>query len=533
MKCKIILLFVILLFILATNTKALRINEIMYDLPGSDSGREWIEIYNNESQSINLTGWKFYENNANHALNLINGTWILENYSFAVIADNSDLFLQDNPSFNGTLFDSAFSLSNSNEIIAIKNSSLDFMDNVTYFSSFGASGDGNSLQFNVTWIAANPTPGFENNFSSNFTYSENETSTNSTNDTIIVSNYSSSNTFGSLNLLYTKFNASNYEYDKTRFLIYGSNQRIISDLLFNKITSYSECQGSTAVELNVEENKTYIVIIPFFIYPDCDNHYDKGNYNITLRICRPSGSSWTKYDEKTLNFSVSGKNSVLCPVCPSSSCSTTRTTTASSSTATAISTKGVSYSVIEYPLKLEDNFSMKVVITNNDETKSFEIWSYVYSGNLCYSEGCREGNKIKINVNKNSSSITQLSNQLILSMNEIDQSKSYKLKIKILKEGLKTAKEFTYNLSSSELSLENSTEKNEVEVSDDSNITQAKKATKTAKETKTKSESAKNESSPSSPMALESKSEKIKHNSLYMFTGLMTLFSFYLILRKD
>jgi hypothetical protein len=33
------------------------INEIMYDPSGSDSGKEWIEIYNNGSTAVNITGW--------------------------------------------------------------------------------------------------------------------------------------------------------------------------------------------------------------------------------------------------------------------------------------------------------------------------------------------------------------------------------------------------------------------------------------------------------------------------------------------
>jgi len=81
------------------------INEIMYDVVGSDSGHEWVEIYSN--QSIDLTGWKFYENSVNHNLNLINGSIILDGY--AIIADNSNTFISDNPDYDGTLFDSAFS----------------------------------------------------------------------------------------------------------------------------------------------------------------------------------------------------------------------------------------------------------------------------------------------------------------------------------------------------------------------------------------------------------------------------------------
>ncbi len=45
------------------------INEIIYDLEGSDAGYEWIEIKNILDGPIDLTGWKFYDG-SNHLLNI-------------------------------------------------------------------------------------------------------------------------------------------------------------------------------------------------------------------------------------------------------------------------------------------------------------------------------------------------------------------------------------------------------------------------------------------------------------------------------
>jgi len=58
------------------------------------------------------------------------------------------------------LFDSAFSLSNTGEALAIKNGAGEVEDSVSYISSIGAAGDGGSLQrSNNTFIAALPTLG--------------------------------------------------------------------------------------------------------------------------------------------------------------------------------------------------------------------------------------------------------------------------------------------------------------------------------------------------------------------------------------
>ena len=145
----------------------IRITEIMYDLVGSDSGREWVEIFNAGSSAVNLEGWKFYEDNTNHSLNLIRGSVNLEAGGYAIIVDDSNKFLQDWPQYTGALFDSSFSLSNSGETIAIKNGDT-VIDEVNYNSSQGANGDGNSLQLiNNQWLPTAPTPGSANQVSQN------------------------------------------------------------------------------------------------------------------------------------------------------------------------------------------------------------------------------------------------------------------------------------------------------------------------------------------------------------------------------
>jgi len=131
MKIIILVVFTILLpsFVYAD----VIINEIMYNPEGSDSGHEWVEIYS--SKEVNLSEWKFFENDANHGLILISGSWIVNGY--AVIVDEYDLFLSDYQSFNGTLLDSSWSsLSNSGEYIAIKNKKNEIVDGINYSTEF-------------------------------------------------------------------------------------------------------------------------------------------------------------------------------------------------------------------------------------------------------------------------------------------------------------------------------------------------------------------------------------------------------------
>ena len=124
------------------------INEIMYNPVGGDTGHEWIEIYNNGTESVNLTGWKLYEDTANHGLTLEQGSMLILTGGYAIIADNATQFLIDHPGYTGTVIDSVFSLSNTGEYIALKDASLNIVDGVTYNASWGADENSRTLEVN-------------------------------------------------------------------------------------------------------------------------------------------------------------------------------------------------------------------------------------------------------------------------------------------------------------------------------------------------------------------------------------------------
>jgi hypothetical protein len=135
-------------------------SEVMYDLEGSDDGREWIEIGNTGPAEVNVADLKFFENKTNHGIIFNKGKTAIAAGEFAVIADDPVKFLKDWPNFSGNLFKSSFSLSNSGEELALKR--LDsIIDQFSYSSTLGANGDGKSLQLSGgSWKAAMPTPGF-------------------------------------------------------------------------------------------------------------------------------------------------------------------------------------------------------------------------------------------------------------------------------------------------------------------------------------------------------------------------------------
>lgn len=137
-----------------------RITEIMYDTSGTDTGREWIEVYNEGSEPVDLSLWKLFEGNVAHKLTPL-GSVTLGPLGYAIIADVPSKFQTDNPSYTGLLFDSVFSLGNEGETLIMRNPDGVDVDTVSYMSAVGGQGDGMSLQktWAGTWIAASPTVG--------------------------------------------------------------------------------------------------------------------------------------------------------------------------------------------------------------------------------------------------------------------------------------------------------------------------------------------------------------------------------------
>ena len=159
---KIIVVSVALLLIPLLVHGQVRITEIMYDPAGADTKREWIEVYNAGTTSVDLSTYFFLENNVYHRL-VAQGQAVLGVGEFAIIADSVAEVVAEYTSFMGKIFDSAFSLNNTGETISMTDSTKQITHTVTYDSTMGANNDGNSLQINGdTIISASPTFGLSN-----------------------------------------------------------------------------------------------------------------------------------------------------------------------------------------------------------------------------------------------------------------------------------------------------------------------------------------------------------------------------------
>lgn len=127
-------------------------SEIMYDVPGADSNREWVEIYNYGDEAVEIVdgngggSWRFNDG-ANHSLRLVQGDLTLEPGGVAVLTSNDENFLAEHDGFEGTVIDTVMSLANDNDALSLSNDGGEsFFTEASYTSEQGAGGNGYTLE---------------------------------------------------------------------------------------------------------------------------------------------------------------------------------------------------------------------------------------------------------------------------------------------------------------------------------------------------------------------------------------------------
>lgn len=113
------------------------INEIMYKPPNDEP--EWIEIFNNSSQTINLNNYKILDNTTSSSLPNIT----IEPKSYLVLADEQSVINFYNYQFDVVELNLP-SLNNSGDIIVLRDNLNNTIDSLRYFPDWG--GDNISLE---------------------------------------------------------------------------------------------------------------------------------------------------------------------------------------------------------------------------------------------------------------------------------------------------------------------------------------------------------------------------------------------------
>jgi len=173
----------------------LEITEVMYDPQGANTSHQWIEVYNNGSESIDLSNWFLADYDTSWHFRSISSdsTTILGSNSYAIIAKTYNLtdFKSKNPSLNGQLFKANITLGAESGKIGLSSDKKNIIGGISYSSPMD---NGNSLQkIDGVWKEAIPTPGISN------TDSNSNSVENSSSNTSLDTNINSTSTVSSSN----------------------------------------------------------------------------------------------------------------------------------------------------------------------------------------------------------------------------------------------------------------------------------------------------------------------------------------------
>lgn len=182
---KTLFLIVFLSISITASSHALIINEIMSNPVGDDGGREWIEIYNNSSSTVDITNLSIsIKGGPTVSVIPLSGGTVIPANGYGIIGSTVSgvtKFLTDYPAYSGPLLRSSISLVNTGTTsIEIKMNGVS-QDSIT---SYTAAKEGFTLSRTTNgFVSANPTPGAENQAATDTSTQETTTSVATTTNT--------------------------------------------------------------------------------------------------------------------------------------------------------------------------------------------------------------------------------------------------------------------------------------------------------------------------------------------------------------
>jgi hypothetical protein len=136
-------------FSIDTSIAKIVINEINYNSANNFDSGDWVELFNNSDESVDISNWYFSDSDSNHKFIFPSGT-IIESDSYLVVIDNDSAFTSGFPDVENYVGETGFGLNGSGEFIELVNDLGQIIDSLTYDDSLpwpvDADGGGATLE---------------------------------------------------------------------------------------------------------------------------------------------------------------------------------------------------------------------------------------------------------------------------------------------------------------------------------------------------------------------------------------------------
>ncbi len=164
-----VLLAACMLFVPVAARADVVISEIMYNPDGSDTGREWVELFNaGTSEVVLIAGsgkgsWRIVDS-SNHTFTdpsggVGRGPLSIPPGGYLVVSSDPDTFIAE---YGGSypVIKSSISLNNTSGTVSVIDGAGETLDSAAFSKDMGGYDDGLSLQKKgASWLSASPTPG--------------------------------------------------------------------------------------------------------------------------------------------------------------------------------------------------------------------------------------------------------------------------------------------------------------------------------------------------------------------------------------
>lgn len=409
---------------------SIMINEVAPKTP------EWLELYNPGHETLDLSNWQITDNSSDYpdsitCWSISNCSLITDSEYFLILGRNANIsditnqstvyyYVDDSSIGNG--------LNDGGDNISLHNST--YSTSIAYSSSqtnksISRNPDGSeSLEFCTL------TPGAANNCTMQQEENENETEESE----IKITDAPDEARFGDT----IDVELDVYKGDTSKYAVYvyvedDDGNKVSDKITLHFNTKFSEQISEVELQLKCKnETGTYEIIAEGLDTEDSEE--------IDISACGDDGSESDEMDGEENSGTTIGD---------------------------------FTYNlIVPNSINIGEEFAVIIRISSNaEQEQNFLVWSYVYNGSRCLSCGndaTRESNAKSIAISSGSEAEIELRNVV----DDADPG-TYKLKVKALQEGLKTPKEFTYDLEiekPSSFRQNESTQKNSEEIPESSSI---------------------------------------------------------------